>query len=157
MNISILTVSRKTPDWIEQGYREYSSRMPREFPVKLLEVNPAKRHKSSKRSQITAEEGERLLAAVPKSAYVVALDERGEIWDTAQLAGKLSDWQADYNNIAFLIGGADGLSEQCRQRADAIWSLSKLTFPHEMVRVLLAEQLYRAWTVTVGHPYHRQD
>ena len=157
MQIDIITVSRKSPTWIEQGFREYVSRMPREMTVKLVEVSPAKRHKSSVRSQIMQDEAKRLLAAIPQSAYVVALDERGSIWDTLQLAAQIRNWQADYAQVALLVGGADGLAEECRARAHAVWSLSRLTFPHEMVRVLLAEQLYRAWTVTVGHPYHRQD
>ena len=101
------------------------------------------------------EEGLRLLAALPKGAQLVALDERGTAWSTAQLARELAGWLGEGRDLALLIGGPEGLDEACRARADRLWSLSPLTFPHPLVRVILAEQLYRAWSLLGGHPYHR--
>lgn len=96
------------------------------------------------------------MKALPPQAYVIALDEHGSNWTSSELAGQLEAWQASHPVVAFMIGGADGLSDSCKQRADRLWSLSPLTLPHALVRVLLTEQLYRAWTVTQGHPYHRE-
>ena len=102
------------------------------------------------------QEGERLLKAISPAAYVIALDEHGESWGSKDLAHQLETWLGNYSNVALMIGGADGLADSCKQRADRIWSLSPLTLPHTLVRVLLSEQLYRAWTLLQGHPYHRE-
>jgi 23S rRNA (pseudouridine1915-N3)-methyltransferase len=120
-----------------------------------VEIEPGRRGKGASQEPARREEGERLLRAVPKGGLVIALDERGDAWDTAWLATELSGWLAGGREPALLVGGADGLSAECLQRAERRWSLSALTFPHPLVRVILAEQLYRAWTLVKGHPYHR--
>jgi 23S rRNA (pseudouridine1915-N3)-methyltransferase len=155
MRIHLLCVGRRMPTWIEAGYAEYARRLSGECALNLLEIEPAHRRKRANPEQARREEGERLLRTLPKGALVVALDERGESWDTARLAVELSGWLAGGREPALLVGGADGLATECLQRAERRWSLSALTFPHPLVRVILAEQLYRAWTLVKGHPYHR--
>ncbi|MDH5593228.1 MAG: 23S rRNA (pseudouridine(1915)-N(3))-methyltransferase RlmH, partial [Gammaproteobacteria bacterium] len=115
-----------------------------------------KRGKSADVVRITEKEGQQMLAAIPKGAVVIALEVTGRQWDTPQLAQKLEQWMQDGHDVALLVGGPEGLAPECLARADAKWSLSALTMPHPLVRVVLAEQLYRAWTITRNHPYHRQ-
>lgn len=155
MKIAILSVGARPPQWVQVGVQEYVKRMPPECRVELVEIPPAKRAKGIAADRIREQEGERILAAVPKGARVVALEVKGRGWSTEQLAGRLEDWQREGRDVALLVGGADGLAPVCRDRADELWSLSPLTLPHMLVRVLLAEQLYRAWSITRGHPYHK--
>ena len=155
MRISIITIGTKMPPWVNQGVEEYSKRMPRELQVEWKELPLAPRGKGSKAAQLRDREGEQILKAIPSGDKVIALDVRGKALSTEQLAGQLSDWQMSGDNYSLLIGGPDGLSGACLDRAERRWSLSELTLPHPLVRVLLAEQLYRAWTITVNHPYHR--
>jgi len=155
MRISVLSVGRRMPAWVDSGFREYAKRMPQECSLNLLEIDPVTRAKGVATARASAIEGQRLLNAVPKGARVIALDVRGRSWDTQDLARGLRQWMMDGKDLALLVGGADGLSEDCLDQADQRWSLSPLTFPHQLVRVILAEQLYRAWTLTQGHPYHR--
>ncbi|TGD74244.1 23S rRNA (pseudouridine(1915)-N(3))-methyltransferase RlmH [Mangrovimicrobium sediminis] len=155
MRISVLAVGTRMPAWVYQGVEEYHKRMPRELGVEWKELPLAARNKGSKPEQLKEREGEQLLRAVPAGDRVIALDVRGKSLSTPQLADKLSEWQMSGDNFSLLIGGPDGLSPACLQRADMRWSLSDLTLPHPLVRVILAEQLYRAWTITVNHPYHR--
>jgi 23S rRNA (pseudouridine1915-N3)-methyltransferase len=143
------------PGWVEEGYREYAKRLPRECGLRLVEIEPGHRGKGASAEAARRDEGERMLAALPKAAQVIALDERGQAWTTEKLAGALSGWLADGRDLALLVGGPEGLADACRQRAERLWSLSALTFPHPLVRVILAEQLYRAWSLLKGHPYHR--
>jgi len=143
------------PGWVEQGYAEYAKRMPPESKIKLVEINAAKRSKNSDIRRLTQQEGEKMMAAIPKGAKVVALDVLGKACSTEELAGELKDWQASGQDIAILIGGPEGLAEDCLKMAQQKISLSKLTLPHPLVRVVLAEQLYRASTVLKGHPYHK--
>jgi len=143
------------PGWVSAGYQEYSRRLPRECSLQLVEVPAGNRGKGRSVQQARAEEGRQLLAALPRDCTVIALDERGSQWTTTALAARLRDWLGSGRDVALLVGGPDGLDDCCRERADHTWSLSALTFPHALVRVLLAEQLYRAWTLTTGHPYHR--
>jgi len=153
------------PDWVEQGFAEYVKRLPPECTLELTEIEPARRGKSrgkaagsvALRHRLRADEGDRLLKAIPADALVIALDVSGRTWSTEQLADRLQDWMASGRDIALLVGGADGLSAECLARADLRWSLSPLTFPHPLVRVMLAEQIYRAWSILAGHPYHRGD
>ncbi len=126
------------------------------MPLELVQVPPAAR-KQLPPERVRALEGERLLGRVGTRDVLIALDERGGLWSTADLAERLSDWRMQGNDVAFLIGGADGLADVCRDRADAVLSLSAMTLPHALVRVVLAEQLYRAWSLLSGHPYHRGD
>lgn len=115
----------------------------------------AKRTKAADTGRLIQQEGERMLGALPKGARVVALDVRGRPWSTQQLAGQLEAWMAGGRDVALLVGGPDGLAPECLERAEQTWSLSPLTLPHPLVRVVVAEQLYRAWSITQGHPYHR--
>jgi len=143
------------PAWVTDGYNQYATRLPHECSLKLVEISPCKRRKTLNTGRIKAAEGQQILAALPPQARVVALDVRGRAWDTETLATRMQDWMQDGCDIALLVGGADGLSEECLQRADQCWSLSAHTLPHALVRVVIAEQLYRAWTILTGHPYHR--
>jgi 23S rRNA (pseudouridine1915-N3)-methyltransferase len=155
MKLNLLAVGTKMPAWVSEGYQEYAKRLPRECSLHLQEIAPAKRGKSGSATQWIKEESERLLASIPDNHHVIALDVKGKSWTTEQLASQLENWQADGRDVTLLIGGPDGMSDECLQRADQRWSLSALTLPHPLVRIVMAEQLYRAWTVTQNHPYHR--
>lgn len=155
MQIHLIAVGTRMPGWVNDGFEDYARRLPRECRLVLTEIPAATRGKSRTTEQNRDEEGRRMLAAVPRDALVIALDEHGKTRDTLALARELDDWLASGRDVALLVGGADGLSPACRAAAAHSWSLSPHTFPHALVRVLLAEQLYRAWTVTRGHPYHR--
>jgi 23S rRNA (pseudouridine1915-N3)-methyltransferase len=155
MKLYILAVGHKMPDWIASGFDEYAKRMPPELRIELREIKPEQRSSGRPAESVMAAERQRIEAALPKGARIVALDERGKDWTTMQLAAALPGWQQDGRDVAFLIGGADGLDAELKARADLLLRLSSLTLPHAMVRVLLAEQLYRAWTITQNHPYHR--
>lgn len=156
MRVSILSVGHKMPAWIQDGIQEYTRRMPPEIRVDLMELKPEERGAGRSLDRAKTLEGERILAALPAGAALVALDERGKAVTTQGLSVMLSEWMRDGSHPAFVIGGADGLSEAVRNRADKIVSLSALTLPHGLARVLLAEQLYRAWTILARHPYHRE-
>jgi 23S rRNA (pseudouridine1915-N3)-methyltransferase len=156
MRISIITIGTKMPSWVSQGVEEYSKRMPRELRVEWKELPLAPRGKGSKAAQLKDREGAQILKAIPPGDKVIALDVRGKAISTEKLATQLSAWQMSGDNYSLLIGGPDGLSGACLERAEQRWSLSELTLPHPLVRVLLAEQLYRAWTITANHPYHRE-
>lgn len=154
MKIRLIAVGQRPPAWVAEGFSEYVRRLPREMPLALVEVPPAaRRNLPAERARRL--EAERLLGQVSERDRVIALDVKGRTWSTETLARKLDDWRMEGNDLAFLIGGADGLDERCLSRADERLSLSALTFPHALVRVIVAEQLYRAWTVLTGHPYHR--
>ena len=154
MRLRILAVGQRMPAWVASGVETFTRRMPPQLPVELAEVPASRARRSGDSARAREEEGKRLLAAA-RGARLVALDEGGRGVTTAQLAARLDDWLMSGDDIAFLVGGADGLARGCRQRAEWVWSLSPLTFPHMLVRVILAEQLYRAWTVLRNHPYHR--
>lgn len=142
------------PNWIETGYQEYAKRMPVDFKLNLVEIGTSKRLGKDIQRHI-AQEGELMLAAIPKSSYVIAMDVTGEQWDTHQLAAQLQKWHDQDQDISLLIGGPEGLASSCLAKAQKKWSLSLLTFPHTLIRVMLAEQLYRAFTIISNHPYHR--
>ncbi|MCL4104428.1 UNVERIFIED_CONTAM: hypothetical protein GTU68_047390 [Idotea baltica] len=129
--------------------------MPRELKLKWQEVPLAKRGRDNNVEKLREREGELILKAIPPGDRVIALDVQGKSQTTEELAVQLKTWQMSGDNYSLIIGGPDGLSPACLARADSRWSLSKLTLPHPLVRILLAEQLYRAWTITVNHPYHR--
>ncbi|PKO93923.1 MAG: 23S rRNA (pseudouridine(1915)-N(3))-methyltransferase RlmH [Betaproteobacteria bacterium HGW-Betaproteobacteria-1] len=155
MKLRILSVGHKMPDWVEKACAEYLKRMPREASVEIVEIKPDKRA-SGKNSEVVQEaEAARILEAAGKDLLIV-LDEHGQEVTTTQLAQRMENWLAGGRDVALVIGGADGLHASLKQKADWLWSLSKLTMPHGMVRVVLAEQLYRAWTVIQNHPYHRE-
>jgi 23S rRNA (pseudouridine1915-N3)-methyltransferase len=156
MRISIIAVGSRMPAWVQQGVDDYCRRLPREIKLEWRELPLARRTRDSKVEQLLGREGEQLLKAVPKGDRIIALDVQGERISTTRLAQQLEAWQMSGDNYSLLIGGPDGLAPMCLQAASARWSLSDLTLPHPLVRVLLAEQLYRAWTITVNHPYHRE-
>jgi len=144
------------PGWIQEGYQEYVRRMPPEIRVELVELKPEDRTSGKTTEKAKSLEGARILAAVPEGAELIALDEKGKSVTTQGLSVMLSGWMRDATNPAFVIGGADGLSDEVRERAMRLVSLSALTLPHALVRVVLAEQLYRAWSILARHPYHRE-
>jgi len=155
MNIYLIAVGNRMPPWVTQAYEDYASRLPRECSLKLLEISAGKRQKGADLKKITTEEGRKMLAAIPKGCRVVALDMGGKYWSTEQLSSELQHWMQGGQDIALLVGGPEGLAGECMQRADNKWSLSPLTLPHPMVRVIVAEQLFRAWSILNNHPYHR--
>jgi len=156
MRLTALAIGTRMPNWVEDGVQSYSKRLPRHLDFQIREIPAAQRSSGATADKLRQKEGELLLKAIPKNAHVIALDERGKNWTSAGLAEQLEYWLANHSDIAFMIGGPDGLAEQCKQRADKLWSLSGLTLPHALVRVILAEQIYRAWTLVQGHPYHRE-
>ncbi|MCB1678939.1 MAG: 23S rRNA (pseudouridine(1915)-N(3))-methyltransferase RlmH [Halioglobus sp.] len=155
MRLSIVAMGTRMPGWVEEGVREYARRMPRELQLDWREIPLARRGGEVDAQRLCEREGDRLLRAVPEGDTVIALDVAGKALSTVQLAGELRAWQMSGDNYSLLIGGPEGLSAPCLARARWSWSLSALTLPHPLVRVLLAEQLYRAWTINVNHPYHR--
>jgi len=155
MNIHLLAIGDRMPAWVQQGYQEYAKRLPQECSLRLLEIAAGKRGKNADIARILRDEGERMLAAIPKGARVLALEVNGREWSTEQLAQQLDSWMSSGQDIVLLVGGPEGLSEAARAAATQQWSLSPLTLPHPMVRVILAEQLYRAWSILRNHPYHR--
>lgn len=143
------------PDWVAQGYDEYAKRLPRECALVLKEIAPGKRLKNADVVRLVQGEGERMLAALPSSVTAVTLDLSGKPWSTEDLAKALKRWQDRGQNVALLVGSPEGLADVVRQRSDESWCLSNLTFPHPLVRVIVAEQIYRAWSLLRNHPYHR--
>ena len=155
MQLVIAAVGHKMPAWIETGFGEYAKRMPPDCRLVLKEIKPVDRSGSRSADTVMAMEKSRIEAAIPKGARLIALDERGRDLSTVQLSQMLVQWQQGGTDVTFVIGGADGLDAQFKQQADMLLRISSLTLPHGMVRVLLAEQLYRAWSITQNHPYHR--
>ncbi len=155
MRIHIISIGNKMPNWVTQGFNEYAKRMPVECQINLIELPPAQRSKTTDLKRAIQEEGQRMLKAIPKNAAIMALDVKGKSHSTESLAAAMDSWLSSGSDIALLVGGADGLSRECLSSASSKWSLSNLTFPHPLVRVILAEQLYRAWSLLRNHPYHR--
>lgn len=155
MRIHLIAVGNRMPGWVVEGYRKYAERLPRECRLELKEIAPGSRAGKVDVDRVLQTEGERMLAAIPSDALVIALDVQGNAWHTSALSKRLAEWLQNGHDVALLVGGPDGLAPACRDRAKLCWSLSSLTLPHALVRVVLAEQLYRAWTLVVGHPYHR--
>jgi len=155
MKIKILAVGTKMPGWVKEGFKEYEKRLPRDMPLDLVEISLATRGKNANIPKAIEKESDAILACIQKQDYVIALEVKGRNWSTEDLAENMSQWQMNGQTIVLLVGGPDGLSDACRARANQQWSLSALTLPHPIVRVLLAEQIYRAWSVTQNHPYHR--
>ena len=143
------------PSWVVEGYKEYAGRMPPECALNLIEIPADKRAKGADLKRISEKEGKRVLDAIPKNCQVIALEIQGKMFSTEKLATQLEDWMQDGRDVALLIGGPEGLSQECLKKAEQHWSLSPMTMPHPMVRVVLAEQIYRAWSILKNHPYHR--
>jgi 23S rRNA (pseudouridine1915-N3)-methyltransferase len=155
MQLRVVAVGQRMPPWVQSAWTEYARRFPRGLELELQEIPPARRSRGARVDALRAAEADALLAAVPPASRVIALDEHGRQWSTRELAAELERWMQQERGVCFLIGGPDGLDARCRETAQDVWSLGRLTLPHAMVRVILAEQLYRAWTVTCNHPYHR--
>ena len=155
MHIRLIAVGERQPRWVDDAFGIYTERFPREWKFRLDAIATVRRNKTDRSVDAMAAEGERILAKLRSNEQVVLLDERGRQLTSKSLAENLSTWQNDGRDLCFVIGGPDGVSKPCRQRADMTWSLSRLTLPHGMARVLFSEQLYRAWSLQTGHPYHR--
>jgi 23S rRNA (pseudouridine1915-N3)-methyltransferase len=155
MIIHLIAIGDKMPAWISQGYAEYAKRLPHSCQLRLSEIPPGKRGKQTDLKRIVEEEGRRMLNAVPKNCLIIALEVNGKAWSTAQLSENMHHWLHDGRDIALLVGGPEGLSMEARQAAQITWSLSPLTLPHPLVRVIVSEQIYRAWSLLNNHPYHR--
>ncbi|OGT47852.1 MAG: 23S rRNA (pseudouridine(1915)-N(3))-methyltransferase RlmH [Gammaproteobacteria bacterium RIFCSPHIGHO2_12_FULL_41_20] len=155
MRIRLLTITHKIPIWVQEGFYEYHKRFPPTFTIELVEVPAEKRAKHTDITRIIQREGEKMLLAIHPHHDVIALDVKGKLWSTEQLTEQLVHRNQQGRNLDLLIGGPDGLSPMCLQRAQQTWSLSPLTFPHALVRIIVVEQLYRAWSILTNHPYHR--
>lgn len=155
MRIHLVAVGTRMPDWVQTAYSDYATRLPHELRLVLVEIAAPVRAKSGDIARLKQQEGEKILRALPRDAEIIALDERGLALDTRGWAGAMQRWLPSGRDAALVIGGADGLAPEVLSRADQRWSLSALTLPHPLVRVLVAEQLYRAWSLLSGHPYHR--
>jgi len=155
MRIDLICIGQKMPSWVERGFNNYSKRFPSTCTLQLIEIPLRKRTKNADLVRLQRQECEQMLAAIAKGAYVIALDERGQAWNSLQLSDQLAHWMQEYSSVALLVGGPEGLSINCLQRAQQRWSLSTLTLPHLLVRIIVAEQLYRAWSLLNNHPYHR--
>ena len=159
LRIVLAAVGTRMPAWVDTAYEDYAKRLPPACRLVLREVPTARRGAARRGAAPPAasirREGDALLRAVPSGACIVALDERGATWSTADLAVRLEGWLRDGRDVALLAGGPDGLAPECRERAELTWSLSRLTFPHALVRVIVAEQIWRAWSLLNHHPYHR--
>lgn len=152
MQIRLVAIGRSMPDWIARGWHEYARRMPPQVELELVEVAPPRATGGDERRR----EGEALLARCAASGPRIALDERGSAWSTRDLAARLDDWMMTGEPVSLIVGGAAGHSKELLSKCTARWSLSALTFPHMLVRVIVGEQIYRAWTLLSGHPYHRE-
>lgn len=155
MVINLITIGKNMPDWVNDGFNEYQKRLPKGFSLNLIELPLEKRTKNSKIDKLKASESAALLAACQPKGMIITLDERGQSRTTHQLADDLNQWREQYRALHLLVGGPDGLSDEIKQQANLSWSLSGLTLPHPLVRVIIAEQIYRAYSIISGHPYHR--
>lgn len=155
MKIRLLAVGNRMPDWVERGVEEYRKRLPRDFALEIVEIAPGTRGKNADVARAVAQEGQRMRERLRGSERLVALEVEGQSWSTERLAREADQWRHTGSDVALLVGGPDGLDPSLSSSAQQHWSLSPLTLPHPLVRLVLAEQLYRAWTLLVGHPYHR--
>ncbi len=156
MHIRLQAVGDRQPSWVDSAFDGYAQRLPRQWQFRLDSISTAQRNKGVAAAVAKDAEGKKILAKIRPAEFVVVLDERGTEFSSKGLAGLLDEWQTVGQDLVFVIGGPDGVSADCLQRANLRWSLSKLTLPHGLARVLFAEQLYRAWSLTTGHPYHRE-
>lgn len=155
LTITLITVSHKQPSWVNEAYQEYAKRLPsRELKLELKEIKPETREGKTVEHAMQLE-AEKIKAALPKGAHIIALDERGEDLTSIKLSKHLTHWQNEYQHLVLIVGGADGLSPEFKNSVNGLIRLSSMTLPHGLVRVLLAEQIYRAYTITQNHPYHR--
>ena len=155
MLIRVLAIGNKMPSWVNEGYQEYAKRFPPSCTFELLEIPAEKRNKQSDIQRLTEREGQKILSFIKPGNRIIALDVKGQSWSTEQLAKHLKNWHLEGRNTDILIGGPDGLAPECLQKAEIKWSLSPLTLPHPLVRIVLIEQFYRALSILQNHPYHR--
>lgn len=156
MQIDLITVGKRMPTWIESGFKEYAKRLPKNINFKLIEINPAIRGKNNSAENYKLKEEENINTTLAANSLIIALDEHGKSISSQTLANQLQNWNDENKHISFIIGGADGLSDAIKKKAHQLWSLSEMTLPHGLVRVMMVEQIYRAWTITQNHPYHRE-
>lgn len=155
MRIRLVSVASRMPRWVEEGYQEYAKRLPADLSLDLVEIPLATRGKNADIARLMRREGEQMLAAVQPGDRIVTLEVTGRPWSTEQVAEELERWRLEARNVNLMVGGPEGLAEQVAAKSDQRWSLSPLTLPHPLVRILLAEQIYRAWTILNRHPYHK--
>ena len=155
MRLRLLAVGTRMPGWVNEGFGEYAKRLCGDISLELVEISAGKRTKGADLARLKEQEGEALLAALKPQERVIALDVLGRTLSTDDMADTLKSWQVDARPAALLVGGPEGLSRAVLEKADEKWSLSRLTLPHPLVRIVMAEQLYRAWSLLKGHPYHR--
>ena len=155
MRVRVIAVGTKMPDWVQQACSEYGKRLPHELQLQWHELSLGKRARNTPTERAITAENQAMLGRIAADDRVIALDQRGKSWSTEQLAEQVQGWQMDRRDVCLLIGGPDGLGQGCLDRSEQRWSLSPLTLPHPLVRVVLVEQLYRAWSINQGHPYHR--
>lgn len=153
MKLRLCAIGKRLPGWLEDGIAEYAKRLPKQAALEVIALRASKQPTAD---AARAEEARRLLAKTEGSQLIVALDERGDQWTTTQLAGRMGRWRDESLSVALLIGGPDGLDQECRDRAACLWGLSQLTLPHGMARLVAVEQLYRGWSLLNNHPYHRE-
>jgi 23S rRNA (pseudouridine1915-N3)-methyltransferase len=156
MHIRLIAVGDRQPGWVDDAFHTYVARFPREWKFRLDAIATARRGKSDRSDSAMQAEGEQILARINRGEQVILLDERGKQLSSPELSRRLEGWQSDGRDLCFVIGGPDGVSGAVRNRSDFNWSLSNLTLPHGLARVLFSEQMYRAWSLQVGHPYHRE-
>lgn len=155
MHIRLIAVGDRQPDWVDTAFNNYAGRLPRQWQFRADEIPADARKKAASADAAKAAEGDKILSRIRGSELVILLDERGREFSSRELSGTLNGWLNAGQDLAFVIGGADGVADDVKRRADLTWSLSKLTLPHGLARVLFIEQLYRAWSLLAGHPYHR--
>jgi 23S rRNA (pseudouridine1915-N3)-methyltransferase len=155
LRLSLITASNRQPQWVDDGANDYAKRLRGRCTLEIKSVPLARRTATAPVERAIHDEGERMLERVPQGAHIVALLETGKQWSTKDLAAKLENWMRRGAPVCFLVGGPDGLSPECISRAAERWSLSSLTLPHGLVRIVVAEALYRAWSLLENHPYHR--
>jgi len=156
MKIRLLAVGQKMPKWVQQTFAEYNNRLNKNQQLELIEIPPVHRSKSMRSDKAKQIEGDNIISILKPNETVVVLDEQGTSLSTKHLAKTIQDWQMNGANVAIIVGGADGVSDIVKKRAHKQWSLSRLTFPHPLVRVILMEQIYRAYSLIANHPYHRE-
>lgn len=155
MKLELIAVGTKMPSWVTAAFTDYQKRFPPEMKLELREIPPVRRQGKGSEEKAKEDEAKLILQALPKKCYVVALDERGKQYSSYELSQKVGTWQSLGSDVVLLVGGPNGFTDEIRQRADELWSLSMLTLPHPMVRIFLAETLYRAWSIYANLPYHR--
>lgn len=156
MQLQLIAIGNKMPGWVDTGVREYTRRFPADMPFSVTQIPAQKRGKNADVARILKKEGQLMIEAIPKGNRIVTLEVTGKPWDTHQLAKRMNRWQMDGRNVSLLVGGPEGLAPECIALSEEKWSLSPLTLPHPLVRIVLAESLYRAWSLNTNHPYHRE-